>query len=371
MAVLKNHGAYYVVHRDPTGKQIWTHCGRGLDGQKKAYDLNDTLKETGALRAYGPQNQGSPSFAELANHYLKARMADLPKPSIDNLHGKLRSVILPELGHIPASQITARVLDQYITARRQKGVVTRIGPRRKQRSIPAIDREGRVRTVKLTTIHRELTDIQAILNWAADPQRGYIAANPVAGYKKPRRDDERMTPPSPAEVRAILEHLPEHARRALTISYYSGVRPGAELFGICWHDVDLDGRTILIRSARKGGPAYRLLPLHDDLQAALSGWCLVDQTIKDRPPQVILYKGCPVRSIKRSFITAKRLAGITRRLRLYDFRHAFASDLIAAGADTRSVSQLLGHSRPDTTSRIYVHTNLDLLRQQINRRRGI
>jgi site-specific recombinase XerD len=38
-------------------------------------------------------------------------------------------------------------------------------------------------------------------------------------------------------------------------------------------------------------------------------------------------------------------------------RHAFASILLAAAADLKSVSEILGHSRPDTTTRIYQHTD--------------
>lgn len=374
MAVVRRKESFFVVHRDPaTGRQMWTHCGHGIDGEKKAHALNDEMKDAGGIRPYHqqPPAMQAPTFATLANEYIKARKADMPKVSMANLFRKLKSIILPELGHLPATMITGRRLDQYIAKRSAQPVYSTIGPKDNRRQVPVIGKDGAPRTVKTTTIHRELTDVQAILNWAADPVRGYIAANPVAGYRKPRRDDDCITPPTSAEAQAIISHLPEHARRALVLSYYTGVRPGAELFGICWHDVDLTRRVILIRSAKKGGPISRALPIHDRLLEYLAAWQKADAATKDRPPYIILYKGAPVSSIKRSFITAKRKAGITRRLRLYDLRHAFATDLIESGVDIKAVSYMLGHSRPDTTARVYRHISMDALFGLINRRQDI
>ena len=41
---------------------------------------------------------------------------------------------------------------------------------------------------------------------------------------------------------------------------------------------------------------------------------------------------------------ALKRAGITRRIRLYDLRHAFATEAIAGGADIGTVANLMGHS---------------------------
>jgi hypothetical protein len=51
---------------------------------------------------------------------------------------------------------------------------------------------------------------------------------------------------------------------------------------------------------------------------------------------------------------------------MYDFRHAAVTMMLSAGGDLKSVSRIAGHSRTDTTTRIYQHTSIDQLRDQIN-----
>jgi integrase len=247
-------------------------------------------------------------------------------------------VILPELGHIRAMNITPKKIDQYKKTRIENGV-------------------------KNTTIRRELSDIKAVLNWAAE--RNYIAFNPIEKYKLPEKDDAVFLIPSFAEIQLILKHSPERLVRAISMSYYTGLRPGQrELYSLRWTDVDFLTGTILVRSAKKGGLKSRLVPIHPDFIDALKGWYE-----KDNNPEgpIISYKGRAVKSLKRSFKKAKEKAKINRRLRMYDLRHAFATLLLKNHADLKSTSQLLGHSRTDTTTRIYQHVDFDMHKDAINR----
>ena len=52
---------------------------------------------------------------------------------------------------------------------------------------------------------------------------------------------------------------------------------------------------------------------------------------------------------------ALRRAGITRRIRPYDLRHAFATEAIAAGVDIGTVAKLMGHSSPMMLLKHYQH----------------
>ncbi len=114
------------------------------------------------------------------------------------LISKMENVVLPKIGQMRAAQITSAILDRYTTSR--------------------------LKTVKRTTVHRNLSDIRIILRWSV--KRRYIATNPMEGFELPRRDDAVITPPSVSEVQVILNESPLHLYHAIILSYYTGLRPG-------------------------------------------------------------------------------------------------------------------------------------------------
>jgi integrase len=97
----------------------------------------------------------------------------------------------PDARQQKAIQNTPDVIDQYVKTRLATG-----------REL----QNGTVRYPKRTTIHLELSDISAILNWAVE--RRYITHNPIAKYKKPKRDDEVIQPPTHSEISALMAAAP-------------------------------------------------------------------------------------------------------------------------------------------------------------------
>jgi integrase len=131
-----------------------------------------------------------------------------------------------------------------------------------------------------------------------------------------------------------------------------------------WDQVDFNADTIMVKSARKGAKyKYRLVPIHQEFRPVLKQWLDIDRG----KGFIINYRGKQVRSLKKIFQKAKQEAGITRRLRLYDFRHAFVSLLLKNSADLKATSELAGHSRTETTTRIYQHTDFKMHQDAISR----
>lgn len=326
-------GRHFVKYRvkDPeTGKRKIKkeYFGRGKEAEAKACERDAELKAQGKIGEYtiGIRKPSMPLFNQVAHEYLQAKTNELSEVSIDNIYYKLTAAILPEIGGLEVNQITAYRLDQYV--------------------------KKRLKIVKKTTVHRELSDIMAILNWGVN--RDMIPRNPVLGYKKPKRDDAITRPPDMDEIRAILQHASEHCRRALLINYYTGLRPGnSELYKLTWHDVSWTDKTILVRSARKGGPVKRSVAIHSALFEYLKQWYEADG--KNKHPYIIYFrKQWPIKSLKTAFKAAKRRAGITRKLRPYDFRHAAITQMILHG-DLKAASEIAGHSDVQMTIRQYEH----------------
>jgi integrase/recombinase XerD len=150
------------------------------------------------------------------------------------------------------------------------------------------------------------------------------------------------------------------SRALLEILYATGLRV-SELVGLPAAAVSRDGRTVIVRG--KGGKE-RMVPLTEPAREAIAAYL----------PYRDAFGGgrylFPSRG-RSGHLTRDGFARILKELALkagldpqsvspHVLRHAFASHLLAHGADLRSVQQMLGHSDISTTQ-IYTHVMGDRL----------
>lgn len=341
----------YYIKVDGRRKHKKEYFGRGPDAEYAAHVRDQEIK---AL-SLNPLSVESPEFEILAKDYQKAKflvvgaMSDTDKV---NTYYKMRKFILPFFGHHQAMSITSVLMDNYVDKRSKMWAD-----------------KAKSRKIKANTIHRELSIVKAVLNWAAYKRKPpLIPFNPIDKYEMPKRDDEIIVPPTKQERQRIYDAAPSHIKRVIILNYNIGARSGeSELFKIRWEHVDFEKEIITIISAKKGGIKQRRVPISEELRQYLIQWRNEDAArLKVESENVngaiIHYYGRPIKRIKKAWKSTLKNAGIGRRLRPYDLRHAFATDLLEAGGDLKTVSEILGHSRPDTTARIYQHTNMEMYR---------
>jgi integrase/recombinase XerC len=118
-----------------------------------------------------------------------------------------------------------------------------------------------------------------------------------------------------------------------------------------------------LRLLGKGGKE-RLAPITEAARAALAVW-LEKRPLLAAPAERALFVGAHGKRLNRR--EAQRIiAGLCKRAGLpqavspHALRHSFATHLLEAGADLRSVQELMGHSRLTTTQR-YTHLTLSHL----------
>jgi integrase/recombinase XerD len=222
-----------------------------------------------------------------------------------------------------------------------------------------------------STRARRLSAIRQLYRFAYD--EGWRSANPAIQIAGPGRDRRLPKTLTIDEVEALLEaarstgaNRDEHLRNAclMELLYATGMRV-SELVGLPVTAARGDPRMLLIRG--KGG-RERMVPLSSPARKALTAWLsardAADEKAVDNAraqPSRYLFpargrEGHLTRQAFHGLIkTFAASAGIpTDRVTPHTLRHAFATHLLAGGADLRAIQTLLGHADVSTTE-IYTH----------------
>jgi len=158
------------------------------------------------------------------------------------------------------------------------------------------------------------------------------------------------------EVARLIDSASNLYHRTLLMTLYSTGMRRAEL---CRLEVsDIDSQRMMIRIQQGKGRRDREVPLSPTLLATLRAyWRWMKPTTLLFPGTV---KHCradvPISSNTVWFACrqATKTAGITKHLSPHTLRHSYASHLLEAGADLRTIQVLLGHSRLEHTL-VYLH----------------
>ncbi len=207
--------------------------------------------------------------------------------------------------------------------------------------------------------------------------------------KKPKRIPIVL---SKNEINKLLYHISPKYQLHFRLLYGAGLR-SSELLRLRIGDIDLDNNQLLIRSGKGNSDRYTLLPqsllscvlnrinkvekVHSKDVERGYGMALLPFALHKKYgnsakslkwqflfPSRIIGKdprsGIPCRhhmsgtTLQRELAQAQKLSGIKKRITLHTFRHSFATHLLQAGYDIRTVQELLGHKDVSTTM-IYTH----------------
>lgn len=197
--------------------------------------------------------------------------------------------------------------------------------------------------VKTVTTRGRLSVLRTVLRWCA----GKDLMPPVAFPTLPPAHYEKFIPPTPEELAAMMAVAAPHIVRIIVLGSQCGVRVGpSEMFRLTWNDVDFSRRVLRVHGARKNPNApWREVPIRESLVTLFEEWHREDAA--KGIPYLVSYGGRRLsHQIDKAWRHTLHRAGITRRIRPYDLRHAFATELIAGGVDIGTVAKLMGHSTP-------------------------
>lgn len=194
------------------------------------------------------------------------------------------------------------------------------------------------------------------------------------------------------EIRRLLLHMQGSPALMAKIAYGGGLRV-SELVRLRYKDVDIDRHQLHVRAGK--GDKDRQTTLPDSIIPLLQIHMerlrsLFERDVKDNVPGVFLpdalsrkYPSAgrqiqwqwlfPTKNLQRdprtglirrhhvtagafqkAIYRASRNSGINKRVTPHVLRHSFATHLLESGTDIRTVQDLLGHSKIETTQ-IYLH----------------
>ncbi len=238
-----------------------------------------------------------------------------------------------------------------------------------------------------TTTSRKLSALRSFYKFLMREE--YVEINPFSGLSLPKKGSYLPQILSKTEVLRLLDAPEKHAATQvatkspkvriwreyrvardaaiLEMLYSTGMRIN-ELATLPEERLDLLSGVARVRGKGKkerlcplGSPAIRALMKNLELRENV--WLIKGQR-SARSPVFLNKNGGAIspRSIERMMKKYVLFCGLNAELTPHSLRHSFATHLLDAGADLRSVQELLGHASLSTTQ-IYTHVSVERLKE--------
>ncbi|TNC74142.1 tyrosine-type recombinase/integrase [Rubellimicrobium roseum] len=293
--------------------QIWhyrgTVAGRRLRGSTGTTDktLAQRIASDAESRAWKGHLDGPAAHLTFAQAAIAYREAEKPTRFLDKIEDHWRDT--------PVRQITAEAIRQSARKLYPNG---KAATRNRQVIKPTV----------------------AIINFAAE--LGWCP--PIKG----KRFKEETAPKRPATkewAEAFAAHASPHLGALCLLMLGTGARI-SEAMAITWGDVDLTRRLVTIRQNKVLDTRIAHLP--PPVLAALAN------IPSNRQPETKVFPWAARDSVRQTWNNVCERAGI-ERLTPHSCRHGFATTLLRAGNDVKTVAKLGGWKDATTVLRTYAH----------------
>ncbi|MFC1715378.1 tyrosine recombinase XerC [Candidatus Poribacteria bacterium] len=246
-------------------------------------------------------------------------------------------------------------------------------------SLPSIDEIDRLmirgyladlqeRQLARSSVLRKLSSIRSFFRYLC--RREHLSIDPTATLATPKAQRKLPEFLERSEVEALLE-APDvgtiiglRDRAILELLYSTGMRV-SELLSLDITDLDLQTTLVKVRGK---GKKERMLPVGGEAMSALDNYLAYRHELSGGESTQAIFLSLngsripDAKSIRRRIEKYAQAAGIQKKITPHTLRHTFATHMLNAGADLRSVQELLGHASLSTTQ-IYTHVTADRLKR--------
>lgn len=299
------------------------------------------------------ENKSYPMFSEVTKDYLYTKeSSDITYGSLDKKAKVFKNYILPLITDKDISMFTVSDCRNF--------------------KITLKENNSHLSSNYLNYILREF---KAIFKHAE--QYFGLPSNPsrlIECYKKSFKEKQQKKQMeecvwTPNEFARFLYYVPKQVyREFFNVLFNTGLRLG-EAQALTWND--FDGNSLYVNKSlskkSKKGPyeikepkslsSIRKVSLGKTLSIRLLEYKAMQELQQGFSNDWFIFGGCktlPQTSITRIKNKAVKESGV-KKIRLHDFRHSHASNLIAGGCNIVAVSKRLGHESVEITLKVYAH----------------
>ncbi len=222
------------------------------------------------------------------------------------------------------------------------------------------------RSLSVVTIRRKLAAVRSLFNFML--REGTVASNVARLVRTPKAPQRVPIVPTAEQTNALVEGVaadrleqphPERDLLLFELLYGCGLRI-SELVGLNLEDLDSKERWILVRGK---GKKERQVPYGSKAAASLQKYLAVRETKPGERALFVNHHGGRLsdRGARHIVKFYARFVSGDASLHPHSLRHAYATHLLADGADLRAIQELLGHARLATTQKYTQVSLTDLM----------
>ncbi|RMH07491.1 MAG: site-specific integrase [Nitrospirae bacterium] len=292
------------------GKQHIIKIGRGISRSVAAEIAR--IRRASIVRAEsGIKKPRNPLFEDACREFMRWAKANL-KPRT----------------FVSYQECIQRLLESFHGKRREE-----ISPfaleKHKQRRIAA---DVRVRVNRELAVGRRLFNLCAI--WGL-----YEGNNPFCAVTRLKEPQQRVQFLEPEEERQLVEAAHSPLKELIVLAVNTGLRVRSEALALRWRDVDFSRKTLTVPAAYAKSGRTRVIPLNAKALEAL--YALRNRT----SGEFVISKtdGSSYRNFQSQFHALVTRVGLAHTgISIHTLRHTFASRLVMADPDLRTVQDLGG-----------------------------
>lgn len=303
------------------------------------------------------------TFGDVVDMWLQNSRVKNKGGTINKYQELIDKHILPILGGIKLSEVDALSINLYLQQKLVKG---------------RLDGKGGLSPSYVRSI---MIVVNSAINYAVSENLCEPLRSPILKPTIVKKEIEVLTLDDQRKLEELLSPLENPTDLGIIISLYTGLRIG-EICALSWDDIDFKrriirvrhtiarvksdlglGSSILIIDTPKTKSSAREIPISS---------CLTEMLNKSKELSNSEY----VVSTNKKFISPRTFdyryhkvmnsAGVPDK-NYHVLRHTFATRCIEAGVDVKSLSEILGHASVSITLNTYVHSSLDMKRNQLEK----